>query len=139
MAGRWFERKRQEPTEWTGFVEPGVHMEGKLKAPGTFRMDGTMNGSIVSDGTLVLGERASVQGEIIGDRVIIGGRFDGVIQAKSRVEIQASGVVTGEVHAPCLVMEPGALFDGQCHMLAATEAAKPITIPIRSAVGPSSR
>jgi len=139
MAGRWFERKRQDSGEWTGFVEQGVHLEGKLKAPGTFRMDGTMSGSIVSDGTLVLGERASVQGEIIGDRVVIGGRFDGVIQAKRRVEIQATGVVTGEVHAPCLVMEPGALFDGQCHMLAATEAAKPITIPIRSAAGPSLR
>jgi hypothetical protein len=30
-------------------------------------------------------------------------------------------------------MEPGAIFDGRCHMLSATEAAKPITIPIRSA------
>jgi hypothetical protein len=30
-------------------------------------------------------------------------------------------------------MEPGAIFDGRCHMLSTAEAAKSITIPIRSA------
>jgi len=37
------------------------------------------------------------------------------------VEIQAKGVVTGEIHTPCLVIEPGGIFDGRCHMLAASE------------------
>ena len=132
MAWRWFERKQQDSGEWTGFLEQGVRLEGKLETTGTFRIDGSMKGTISSDDTLVLGERASVQGQIIGKRVVIGGRFEGVIQAKSRVEIQSSGVVTGEIHVPCLVIEPGAVFDGQCHMLAAAEAAKPITIPIRT-------
>ena len=48
-------------------------------------------------------------------------------------EIQAKGTVTGEIHTPCLVIEPGGIFDGQCHMLAASEASKPLTIPIRAA------
>ena len=47
------------------------------------------------------------------------------------MEIQAKGVVTGEIHAPCLVIEPGGIFDGRCHMLAASESTKPLTIPIR--------
>jgi len=132
MAPGWFDRKRHDATEWTGFLEQGVRLEGKLETTGTFRIDSTMKGSIVSEDTLVLGEHSSIQGQITGNRVVIGGRFDGVIQAKTSVEIQASAVVTGEIHTPCLVIEPGAVFDGQCHMLAATEAAKPVTIPIRS-------
>lgn len=139
MALGWFDRKKQEAAEWTGFLEQGVRLEGKLETTGTFRIDSTVKGSIASDDTLILGEHASVQGQIVSNRVVIAGRFDGTIQAKSRVEIQASAVVTGEVQTPCLVIEPGAVFDGQCHMLAATEAAKPVTIPIRSVAGQPSR
>ncbi|MBZ5502274.1 MAG: polymer-forming cytoskeletal protein [Acidobacteriia bacterium] len=132
MALGWFDRKRQDAAEWTGFLEQGVRLEGKLETTGTFRIDSTMKGSIVSDDTLVLGEHASIQGQITGNRVVISGRFDGVVQAKTSVEIHSTAVVTGEVHTPSLLIEPGAVFDGQCHMLAATEAAKPVTIPIRS-------
>lgn len=135
MAWGWFDRKRQEPAEWTGFLEQGVKVEGKLESTGTFRIDSAMKGTLVSDDTLVLGEHAVIEGQIVGNRVVIAGRFDGKIQAKGRVEIQPNAIVTGEVHTPCLVIEPGAVFDGHCHMLAPAEAAKPVTIPIRSASG----
>jgi cytoskeletal protein CcmA (bactofilin family) len=133
MAWGWFDRKRQDQSEWTGFLEQGVKLDGKLEVAGTFRIDSTMKGTLVSDDTLILGEHAVIEGEIIGNRVIIGGHFDGTIQARGKVEIQPHAIVTGEVHTPCLVIEPGAIFEGQCHMLASTEAAKPVTIPIRSA------
>ena len=81
----------------------------------------------------MLGEGARVEGQIEGNQVMVCGRFDGVIFAKGRVEILAKGIVTGEIHAPCVVIEPGGIFDGQCHMFAATEIAKPLTIPIRVA------
>ena len=139
MAWGWFDRKRQEPAEWTGFLEQGVKVEGRLESTGTFRIDSAMKGTLVSDDTLVLGEHAVIEGQILGNRVVIAGRFDGKIQAKGRVEIQPNAIVTGEVHTPCLVIEPGAVFDGHCHMLAPAEAARPVTIPIRSAGGQSQR
>ena len=133
MVWGWFDRKHHGPTEWTGFLEQGVKVDGKLEAGGTFRIDSAMKGTLVSDDTLVLGEHAVVEGEIHGNRVVIAGRFDGAIHAKGRVEIQPNAIVTGEIHTPCLVLDPGAIFDGHCHMLAPTEAAKPIDISIRSA------
>jgi cytoskeletal protein CcmA (bactofilin family) len=134
-----FDRKKHDPSEWTGFLEQGVKLEGKLETTGTFRIDSAMKGTLSSDDTLVLGEHATVEGDIQGNFVVIAGRFDGVIHARGRVEIKPNAIVTGEVHSPCLVIEPGAIFDGHCHMLAPTEAAKPVTIPIRSAAGSSSR
>jgi len=114
-------------------LEQGVRLEGTLELAGTFRVDGQIKGNILSEHSLILGEAAKVEGQIEGNHVVISGRFDGVIFAKGRVEIQAKGVVTGEIHAPCLVIEPGGIFDGRCHMLASSEAAKPLTIPIRAA------
>jgi cytoskeletal protein CcmA (bactofilin family) len=127
------DRKRHESSEWTGFLEKGVKVEGKLESSGTFRIDSVMKGSLTSSETLILGEHAVIEGQIHGNYVVIAGRFDGVIEAKGRVEIRTKAIVTGEIHTPCLIIEPGAVFDGRCHMLAATQAAKPVTIPIRSA------
>jgi cytoskeletal protein CcmA (bactofilin family) len=129
----WFERnKRRDSGEWTGFLERGVKLEGKLESTGTFRIDSDMKGTLVSEETLILGEHATVEGEIHGNYVIIAGRFDGIVRAKGKVEIQTKAIVTGEIHAPCLLIEPGAVFDGSCHMLGTTQASKPVTIPIRS-------
>src|ERR1700691_3152532 len=125
----WFDRnKRHDSGEWTGFLERGVKLDGKLESTGTFRIDSAMKGTLVSEDTLILGEHCLIEGEILGNRVLIAGRFQGTIRARGKVEIRPNAIVTGEIHTPCLVIEPGAVFDGQCHMLAPTEAAKPITI-----------
>jgi cytoskeletal protein CcmA (bactofilin family) len=129
-----FDRKKGESgEEWTGFLERGVKFDGRLEASGTFRIDSLAKGTFVSTETLIIGENATVEGLIQGNYVVISGRFDGTIEAKGRVEIQPKAIVTGEVHTPCLIIEPGAVFDGRCHMLSTAQAAKPITIPIRSA------
>ena len=132
MGWNWLDRKKQGSGEWTGFLEQGVRVEGTLQVDGTFRIDSTMKGTIVSRDTLILGEHAMVEGEIIGNTVVISGRFAGKISAQSRVDIRANAVVTGHVQTPCLVVEQTAVFDGQCLMPAASAEAPPITIPIRS-------
>src|SRR5262249_17255283 len=108
-------------------------LEGTLQVKGTFRVDGNVKGNIIAEQTLILGEGAKVEGQIEGNHVVIAGRFDGVIFAKGRVEIQAKAVVTGEVHSPCMLMDPGGIFDGRCHMLACSDtSAVGVTIPIRA-------
>lgn len=132
MSWRFSKRSTKKQGEWTGFLDQGVRLEGTLELPGTFRLDAQVHGNIVSSDSLILGEGARVEGQIEGNRLIISGHFDGVIFAKGQVEIHAKGVVTGEIHTPCLVIEVGGIFDGQCHMLAASEASRPLAIPIRS-------
>jgi cytoskeletal protein CcmA (bactofilin family) len=135
MAWKWPSAAKNGSSgeEWTGFIDQGVTLEGTLQLKGTFRIDGNVKGNIISEQTVVLGEGAKVEGQIEGNRVVIAGRFDGVIFAKGRVEIEAKGVVTGEVHSPCMVIDPGGIFDGRCHMLASSDASAGVTIPIRAA------
>ena len=134
MAWKWpISSKNNAGEEWTGFIDQGVSIEGTLTVTGTFRVDGHLKGNIISEQTIILGENAKVEGQIEGNRVVIAGRFDGVIFAKGRVEIEARGVVTGEVHSPCMVIDPGGIFDGRCHMRASTDTSASVTIPIRAA------
>ena len=133
MAWKWpASSKNSTSEEWKGFIDQGVTLEGTLTVKGTFRVNGNVKGNIVSEQTVILGEGAKVEGQIEGNRIVISGRFDGVIFAKGRVEIEAKGVVTGEVHSPCMVIDPGGIFDGRCHMLGSSETASTVTIPIRA-------
>jgi cytoskeletal protein CcmA (bactofilin family) len=90
-----------------------------------------VKGTLISEQSLILGERAEVEGRIDGNVVVISGKFDGIIVARSRVQLEATAVVGGEVHTPCLVMEPGAVFDGKCHMLSDNSDKVAVTVPIR--------
>ncbi len=87
--------KIQQQHEFTGFLDKGVRFEGTLEATGVFRIDAQLKGNVISTHSLILGEGARVEGQIEGNHVVIAGKFDGVIFAKGRVEIQAKGVVTG--------------------------------------------
>ena len=127
------DRKGAVPSgEWTGFLDKGVTLEGKLELAGTFRIDCNMKGTIVSNSTVVIGENARVEGEINGNHVVVGGRFEGVLSAKGRVEILSKGVIRGEVRSPCLVIEAGGILDGRCHMTNMEEGKQTLTIPIRA-------
>jgi len=125
--------KGDESGDWIGFLEKGVRLEGTLHLEGTFRINSEVKGTIISKDTLVLGDEAKVEGQIEGTQVIVAGRFDGVIHAKTRVEIQPKGIVTGEIHTPCLAIEAGGVFDGRCHMLSTAEAPQAMSIPVRAA------
>jgi cytoskeletal protein CcmA (bactofilin family) len=126
-------KPRNNSGDWSGFLDKAVRFDGTIEVPGTFRLEAEVKGTIISSGSLTLGEAARVEGQIQGNHVVVCGRFDGVILAKGRVEILPKGIVTGEIHAPCVVIEAGGIFDGQCHMLAANASSRPITIPIRAA------
>lgn len=134
MASRWLGGRSSASSEWAGFIDSGVSFEGKITVSGMFRIDGEVKGNIVAENGLLLGENAKVEGQIDASEVTISGRFDGQIFAKGRVEIQPKGVVTGEIFSPCLIIQPGGILDGQCHMLSATEGNEPIAIPIRPGV-----
>lgn len=135
MAWKILERMQQEAGEWSGFLERGVRVEGRLELPGTFRIDSHMRGTIASEEMLILGENSAVEGEIEGNIITIAGRFDGRIQARGRVAIQSKATVTAEIQTPCLIIEPGATMDGRCQVVMGTEGSKAVTIPIRS-MGP---
>ena len=132
MAWKILERMQKEGGEWSGFLEQGVRIEGKLELPGTFRIDSHLRGSVASGEMLILGENSAVEGEIDGNAVTIAGKFDGRIQARSKVEIDSKAVVTAEIRTPCLIIEAGAMVDGQCHVVMGPDGSKPVTIPIRS-------
>ena len=68
-------------------------------------------------GTLIVGETAEVKGNIFVATAIIEGLLRGDIRAAERVELGNKARVMGNIETPALAIQPGAVFEGQCHFL----------------------
>ncbi len=103
--------------ELNGFLDAGSHMQGELRFDNTFRIDGRFNGTIISDGDLVVGDRGDFEGEIRVAQVFISGTVKGEIQAQRKVQIAPGGKVFADLETPSLIIEDGAIFEGRCSMV----------------------
>jgi cytoskeletal protein CcmA (bactofilin family) len=93
---------------------------GEVRFEGTLRVDCYLVGRLRSStGTLVVSETGEVESDIVVAAAIIDGVMHGDIQASERVELQQHAKVFGNIESPTLVIQPGAVFEGQCRFLSA--------------------
>jgi cytoskeletal protein CcmA (bactofilin family) len=104
------------PDDLNGFMDEGTEVVGELRFRHTFRIDGKLKGKVVSENTLIVGEQAVLEADIDCAIVSIRGTVNGRVQGRQRVELLAGSRVQGAVLAPCLVIEEGAFFQGECDM-----------------------
>ncbi len=102
--------------ELNGFLDRGSSFKGELEFEDTMRIDGKFNGTIRSKNELIVGESAHLDGEIHVGRVAISGTVTGKIFAEQRVEIHRNGKVYSDIDTPALIIEEGAIFQGNCTM-----------------------
>jgi cytoskeletal protein CcmA (bactofilin family) len=89
---------------------------GTLTFNGVVRIDGKMDGQINTDDTLIVGENGVLEANINAGTVICRGKIKGTIRASKRIEIHTNSEVVGNIAAPALLVENGAIFDGSCDM-----------------------
>ena len=103
----------QEPTT---LLDRGCQFEGKLTFEGSVQINGRFRGEIFSEGTLIIGEGADVEGKIEIDTVLISGQVNGTIVAKHKIEMRPPAVVRANITTNGLAVEEGAVFEGNCSM-----------------------
>lgn len=111
-----------EQGEIRAFLGKGTEFKGVVSFEGTIRVDGKVEGEIVSKDTLIAGDGAFLQGEITIGTIISSGRIVGNINASQKVHILAPGVVQGNIRTPKLIIEEGVSFDGKCEMVGEKKA-----------------
>jgi cytoskeletal protein CcmA (bactofilin family) len=89
-----------------------------IRFEGTLRLDCNISSVVHSQtGTLTVGETAELQGNIFVATAIVDGLVHGDIRATERVELGSQARVIGNIETPALAIQPGAMFEGQCHFL----------------------
>jgi len=105
-----------ERREVNAFMGAETFFEGKLTYTGAVRLDGRFKGVIRSDDTLIVGETGRIEGELHVGITIIQGEVVGNVYGKERVELHHPGRMIGNITAPVVIMDEGAVFEGNCKM-----------------------
>lgn len=97
-------------------ISNGVKVEGKVSSNGSIRLDGTIQGDISCQGNVTIGDQGEVFGKVDGQIITIGGKVEGMINAKEKLILESKADLKGDVFTKILVVEAGARFDGKSNM-----------------------
>ncbi len=98
------------------FLGKGTEFKGVMTYEGTVRVDGKIEGEIITKGTLVVGDTALINAEISAGVIISSGKITGNLVAKEKVQLLNGAVLAGSIKSPVLLIEEGAKFNGTCDM-----------------------
>jgi cytoskeletal protein CcmA (bactofilin family) len=111
-----------DQSEISAFLGKGTQFKGVLSFEGTIRVDGKVEGEVISKDTLIAGDGAFLQGEISVGTIISSGQIVGNINASQMVHLLAPASIQGNIKTPKLIIEDGVSFDGKCEMASEKKA-----------------
>ncbi len=94
----------------------GTTIEGKVRSQGSIRVDGKVIGEVTASENMAVGSTGEIEGNISGRNITVGGKVRGNIYSAERLVLEPKSVIKGDVRAAKLVIDEGAVFDGNCRM-----------------------
>ena len=95
-------------------IGEGSRFEGRCAVHGNLRIDGRFVGPALQVDQLYVGEAGRVKTDIVANVVVVEGVVVGNISATNRVLLLPSARVLGDLLTPELVLQDGAMLDGNC-------------------------
>ena len=105
-------------------ISVGTIIKGEIASSSDIRIDGTFDGKVQSNGRVVIGESASVKGDIICENLDLWGTVDGNVYVKDTLSLKQGCTVNGNVHIRRFCVELGSTFNGNCKMITEDEFEK---------------
>lgn len=107
-------------------IGKSIVIKGDLSGNEDLVIEGKVEGKVdLPNNRLTIGAGGQVQAQVHAKNVVVIGRVAGNVSAGERLEIQATGIVEGDVESPRLVVAEGAVLNGSVKMSAKGAAAQP--------------
>ncbi len=118
--------KSYEPeNKLPNMIGSGTKISGNIETNGDIRIDGEIEGNILSKGKVVIGPNGKVKGEINCENSEVSGGVEGKVLVSELLSLKASSKVLGDIITAKLTIEPGAIFTGKCEMGGKTDNKQP--------------
>lgn len=108
--------KLSPPEHVISIIGPGMRVVGDCEVEGAIRIEGSVQGNVRAGKAVVVGKDGVVEGDVSTQDAVIAGRVHGTLRADSRLEIQATSRIEGEIIAARIQLEEGALLNGTVQM-----------------------
>ena len=109
-----FYKKTKELESFT-LIGLNSDFRGELNTKGELRVEGSINGPVNAD-SVILGQGATIKGEITAKRIIVEGTVEGNLKAKDFVQIKSTGKVFGEIFTDKISIMEGGVVNGKVQM-----------------------
>ncbi|MBI2485839.1 MAG: polymer-forming cytoskeletal protein [Deltaproteobacteria bacterium] len=86
-----------------------------ITSPSSKRIDGHVRGNFKGRGSLIIGEKGVVSGEVKASEGIVYGKIEGNVESQ-RLEIKKDASVAGDLFTKSLIIEEGGVYNGSCSM-----------------------
>ena len=108
-------------------IAQGTKVVGDCETDGTMRIEGLVEGKVRAGKAVVVGKDGVVKGDIMTQDAVIGGHVTGTVVAESRLELQSTCVIDGEIRARRIKLDEGGKVNGSVLMgeNASTRAGQP--------------
>ena len=103
-------------------IAQGSKIVGDIISDGAFRIDGTVEGNLKTNGKVVVGKTGIIKGTLQGQNVDFEGKFSGKLLLSGTLSLKSTAHIEGEVQVNKLAVEPGATFNATCSMKGAVKA-----------------
>ena len=98
-------------------IGKSITIKGDLTGNEDLVIDGNIEGRIeLPNNQLTIGPEGKIKADIHAKSAVVVGHVSGNVSATERIEVQASGIVDGDVRAPSLVVQEGAVLNGAVEM-----------------------
>jgi cytoskeletal protein CcmA (bactofilin family) len=101
------------PEAVISIIGKGMTLTGDCETDGAIRIEGTVKGNVRAGKAVVIGKEGLVDGNIYTQDAVISGRVLGSVHAHSRLELQSTSQISGEIEARRMQLEEGATVQGQ--------------------------
>ena len=108
--------KKTENTTVVNMIGAGTTINGDVQSKGDIRVDGTLKGSVTTEGKVVLGKEGVIEGDVVCKNADISGILNAKIAVSQLLALKASAKLNGDITTNKLSIEPGAEFTGSCSM-----------------------
>lgn len=126
----------RELSDVVSVVAPGMTILGDVMCDGTVRVEGKIEGSVKATKSVVVGKDGRITGDIDTQDVVIAGTVIGTVVGASRVELQETCRIEGDIRSRRVKLEEGGQIEGRLHMTAKAADEKPAPSP-RTGATPS--
>ena len=90
---------------------------GSLNVNGLIKIDGSIDGDIICEDDIILGESGHIKGNTVCNNAYINGILHGNISCKNTLTIESCGKVKGDISVKKLMISEGGILDGKCTMI----------------------
>ncbi len=97
-------------------IAKNTSIVGDIKSEGDFRIDGTLEGTLQTNGRVIIGTDGFIKGKVDATNADIEGKFSGELSVHKTLTIKATANISGDVVIGKLSVEPGATFNATCSM-----------------------